>query len=114
MNKDDLAAKLKEMYPEIVEHGLDMDLEFNPDNNYWVVKLSKGDHRLHTLLDQKDADGLSGGHPVRVPGGADRPIRKELRILRLAVNRRVALEPRGGASGLFWRRSQSCCAISAS
>ncbi len=55
MNKDALAAKLKEMYPEIVQHKLDLDLEFNQDKNYWVVKLSKGDHRLHTLLDQKDA-----------------------------------------------------------
>ena len=55
MNQDALAAKLKEMYPEIVQHKLDLDLEFNQDKNYWVVKLSKGDHRLHTLLDQKDA-----------------------------------------------------------
>ena len=55
MNKDDLAAKLKEMYPEIEQHGLDMELEFSPDKDYWVVKLAKGDHRLHTLLDQKDA-----------------------------------------------------------
>lgn len=61
MNKDDLAAKLKEMYPEIEEHSLDMELEFNADNNYWVVKLSKGDHRLHTLLDQKDAEACIEG-----------------------------------------------------
>jgi len=61
MNQDDLAAKLKEMYPEIEQHGLDMELEFNTDNNYWVVKLSKGDHRLHTLLDQKDAEACLEG-----------------------------------------------------
>ncbi len=61
MNQDDLAAKLKEMYPEIEQHGLDMELEFNADNSYWVVKLSKGDHRLHTLLDQKDAEACLEG-----------------------------------------------------
>ncbi|BEQ13366.1 hypothetical protein [Desulfoferula mesophila] len=55
MKKDDLAAKLKEMYPEINEHKLDLDLEFKPENDYWVIKLSKGDHLMHTLLDQKDA-----------------------------------------------------------
>jgi hypothetical protein len=55
MNKDDLAAKLREMYPEINEHKLNLDLEFKPENDYWVVKLSKGDHLMHTLLDQKDA-----------------------------------------------------------
>ena len=55
MDKGALAAKLKEMYPEITQHGMDLDLEFNQEKNYWVIKLSKGDHRLHTLLDQKDA-----------------------------------------------------------
>ncbi|RJX35496.1 MAG: hypothetical protein C4525_03710 [Desulfarculus sp.] len=55
MDKGALAAKLKEMYPEITQHGLNLDLEFKPDKDYWVVMLSKGDHRLHTLLDQKDA-----------------------------------------------------------
>lgn len=61
MNKDTLAAKLKEMYPEITQHKLDMDLEFIPDKDYWVVKLAKGDHRLHTLLDQKDAQACIDG-----------------------------------------------------
>ncbi|MEW5910952.1 MAG: hypothetical protein AB1814_00165 [Thermodesulfobacteriota bacterium] len=55
MDKGALAAKLREMYPEIAKHGLTLDLEFKPDKNYWVIMLSKGDLRLHTLLDQKDA-----------------------------------------------------------
>jgi hypothetical protein len=59
--KEELAAKLKEMYPEIQEHGLDLDLEFNQEKNYWIIKLSKGDHRLHTLLNKDDADACLEG-----------------------------------------------------
>ncbi|MBU4277799.1 MAG: hypothetical protein KKC30_13745 [Proteobacteria bacterium] len=61
MNKDDLAAKLKEMYPEITQHDLTLGLEFKADKDYWVVKLSKGDHLMHTLLDQKDATACIEG-----------------------------------------------------
>ncbi|MFH1060870.1 MAG: hypothetical protein V1797_19585 [Pseudomonadota bacterium] len=60
-NAAELAGKLKEMYPEIEQHGLEMDLEFKPDQSYWIIKLSKGDHRLHTLLDKKDADACLNG-----------------------------------------------------
>ena len=57
----ELASKLREMYPEIQEHALKLDLEFKPDKDYWVVKLAKGDHLLHTLLDRKDADACLDG-----------------------------------------------------
>lgn len=60
-NAAELTAKLKEMYPEIQQHGLSMDLEFKPERNYWVIKLSKGDHLLQTLLDKKDADACLNG-----------------------------------------------------
>ncbi|MBU1274874.1 MAG: hypothetical protein KJ720_05810 [Proteobacteria bacterium] len=61
MSKEALAAKLKEMYPEIIQHNLDLELEFKKDKDYWVIKLSKDDHRLHTLLDQKDAQACIDG-----------------------------------------------------
>ena len=57
----ELAAKLKEMYPEIDAHGLSLSLEYKPDKEYWVVKLSKGDHLLHTLLNKSDADACLEG-----------------------------------------------------
>lgn len=57
----ELAGKLREMYPEIQLHGLEMDLEYKPDQEYWVVKLGKGDHRLHTLLNKTDADACLSG-----------------------------------------------------
>lgn len=60
-NAVELAGKLREMYPEIEQHGLEMDLEYKPERAYWIIKLSKGDHRLHTLLDKKDADACLDG-----------------------------------------------------
>ncbi len=59
--KSELAAKLKEMYPEIEEHNLDLDLEYKDSEQYWVIKLTKGDHRLHTLLNKSDADACMEG-----------------------------------------------------
>jgi len=57
----ELAQRLKEMYPEITEHGLDLELEYKPDKEYWIVKLEKGDFKLHTFLDKKDADSCLEG-----------------------------------------------------
>lgn len=57
----ELAAKLQEMYPQIKQHGLNLELEFKADKGYWVVKLGKGDHLLHTLLNKSDADACLEG-----------------------------------------------------
>lgn len=59
--KEELAAKLREMYPEIVAHGIDLDLEFDHEKAAWIVKLSKGGHSLTTHLEKKDADGCMEG-----------------------------------------------------
>ena len=57
----ELEKKLREMYPEIDRLGLELELEYKKDKEYWVIKLSKGDHRLHTLLNKKDADACLEG-----------------------------------------------------
>lgn len=61
VSKQDLAQKLREMYPEIEQHGLGLELEPKDSKGYWVVKLSKGDHLLHTLLKFSDAEACLGG-----------------------------------------------------
>jgi len=57
----ELAEKLIEMYPEIREHNLNLDLDYKPEKEYWVIKLEKGDFKLHTFLDKKDAEACLGG-----------------------------------------------------
>lgn len=59
--KESLAKKLVEMYPEIREHSLDLDLEFNDEKNAWIVLLKKGEHELTTHLEKKDADECMNG-----------------------------------------------------
>lgn len=59
--KESLAEKLVQMYPEITEHGLNLDLEFSDEKNAWVVGLRKGEHKLTTHLEKKDADECING-----------------------------------------------------
>lgn len=61
VDKATLAAKLKEMYPEIDQHGFDLDLDLQSAEGYWVVKLEKGHHKLHTHLNISDAEACLEG-----------------------------------------------------
>lgn len=53
---EELGAKLREIYPEIDGHGLDLGLDFSHEKDAWVVSLRKGEHTLSTHLERKDAD----------------------------------------------------------
>ena len=59
--REELAAKLRDLYPEIAAHGIDLGVEFSHEKSAWIVKLSKGAHRLTTHLEKKDADGCLEG-----------------------------------------------------
>ena len=59
--KDELVAKLRELYPEIGAHGIDVSAAYDHDKHAWVVKLAKGAHELTTHLEKKDADGCMEG-----------------------------------------------------
>ena len=59
--KKSLAGKLLEMYPEIRKHGLQLDLELDDSKGVWVVTLSKGEHRLSTFLEIRDAEACLKG-----------------------------------------------------
>jgi hypothetical protein len=60
-SKEELAAKLRDLYPEIAAHGIGLGVEFDHEKKAWIVKLSKGAHRLTTHLEKKDADGCLEG-----------------------------------------------------
>ncbi len=56
-----LVSKLREMNPQIGQHGLDLSLDFDRSEDEWTVTLAKGKHALKTHLARKDAeDCLSG------------------------------------------------------
>jgi hypothetical protein len=56
-----LEAKLREMYPEITTHQLNLALDFNKEKNAWIVHLNRGGHELTTHLEMKDAEECLGG-----------------------------------------------------
>ncbi|MEW5706765.1 MAG: hypothetical protein AB1743_08215 [Actinomycetota bacterium] len=60
-SKEELSEKLKDMYPEIEAHALDLSLDFNNEQNAWVIHLKKGNHELSAFLDKKDADECMNG-----------------------------------------------------
>ena len=60
--KDELKAKLLEMYPEIKTYGLTTDLVFDEEKKAWVVSFGKGAHHRHAFLDKKDADACIEGN----------------------------------------------------
>lgn len=56
-----LAAKIKELYPEIGVHGLEAAVSFDAAKNAWIVKLTKGENELYTHLEVKDAENCLNG-----------------------------------------------------
>jgi hypothetical protein len=51
-----LRAKILEMYPETVKHGIEISLDFSREKNAYIIKFKKGKHDLTTHLEKKDAD----------------------------------------------------------
>ena len=59
--REQLAAKLLEIYPELGRHGVQLSLEFSHAKDAWVVHMRKGAHELTTHLERKNADGCIEG-----------------------------------------------------
>ena len=60
-DKKDLCDKIKSIYPEIGECGIDVDVEWDAEKNAWIVDLKKDNHELKTHLEPEDADGCIEG-----------------------------------------------------
>ncbi|HCY87143.1 MAG TPA: hypothetical protein DHV36_18565 [Desulfobacteraceae bacterium] len=55
MDKDQLCKKIQEIYPDIGECGIDVDVAFDETNNRWRVGLKRGSKSLSTFLEPGDA-----------------------------------------------------------
>ena len=51
-----LLTKIREMYPEVLQHGIAVSLDYSNEKNAYVVKFKKDHHELTTHLEKKDAD----------------------------------------------------------
>ena len=59
--REELATKIRGIYPEIEDYGLELGVSFSHEKDAWVVELEKEDHRLSTHLERKDANDCLDG-----------------------------------------------------
>lgn len=56
IDKDELCEKIREIYPDIGQCGIDVDVFYDDTQERWVVDLKKDQHQLKTFLEQGDAE----------------------------------------------------------
>ena len=69
IDKVQLCAKITELYPDIGECGIDIDVEYDEARQTWIVDLKKDQFELKTYLEDGDAARPS----VRRTRNRDRP-----------------------------------------
>lgn len=55
-DKAALCEKIRELYPDIGECGIDVAVEYDENNKAWVVDLKKDKQELKTFLEDSDAE----------------------------------------------------------
>jgi hypothetical protein len=61
IDKKELCEKIRELYPDIGECGIDVDVEYDEAQKAWVVDLRRGEQKLKTYLEHSDADSCMLG-----------------------------------------------------
>ena len=56
IDKKALCEKITELYPDIGECGIDIDVEYDEEKKAWIVDLKKEKFELKTYLEDGDAD----------------------------------------------------------
>ncbi len=60
-DNDALCGKIKEVFPDIGECGIDLDVDFDDEQKTYIVNLKKGDKKVKTHLETEDADTCMEG-----------------------------------------------------
>ncbi len=55
-DKNELCKKILELYPDIGECGIDINVDYDEEQKAWVVDLKKDHHELRTFLEDRDAE----------------------------------------------------------
>ncbi|WP_353684655.1 TusE/DsrC/DsvC family sulfur relay protein [Thermodesulfovibrio sp. 3907-1M] len=53
---DELKNKILEMYPEVKEHGFNVNIYYSEEKQAYIIRFQKGTSELITHLDKQDAD----------------------------------------------------------
>ncbi len=60
-DKKELCDKIRDIYPDIGECGINVDVEYDDEKKAWVVDLKKDQHELKTYLESEDAETCMNG-----------------------------------------------------
>ncbi|MFP4159362.1 MAG: hypothetical protein ACLFQ9_06695 [Desulfobacterales bacterium] len=60
-DKDEICQKIKEIYPDIGECGIDVSVDYDKEKKAWIVDLKKDQHELTTHLEPEDAETCMQG-----------------------------------------------------
>ena len=61
IDNDAFCQKLKEIYPDIGECGIDVNVHYDETERTWIVDLKKGDRELRTHMELKEAEQCMEG-----------------------------------------------------
>ncbi|UCF92747.1 MAG: hypothetical protein JSW39_00910 [Desulfobacterales bacterium] len=61
IDKGELCEKIRAIYPDIGECGIDLNVEYDEEQKTWVVHLQKETHKLKTFLEAGDAEKCMEG-----------------------------------------------------
>jgi hypothetical protein len=62
-DKRALRNTIGDLYPEIGESDIGIDMEWDETRNIWVVELKRGDRIIKTFLEPEEADECIQGKP---------------------------------------------------
>jgi hypothetical protein len=60
-NRKELCEKIRSIYPDIGECGIDVDVQYDGAKKAWIVDLKKDKHELKTYLEVDEADQCMDG-----------------------------------------------------
>ena len=55
-DKNELCEKIIDLYPDIGQCGIDVNVDYDQEQQTWVVDLKKDHHALKTFLEDGDAE----------------------------------------------------------
>ncbi len=60
-DKNELCEKIRNIYPDIGQCEIDLNVEYDEDQKSWVVYLKKGDRVVKHFLQEEDLDKCMEG-----------------------------------------------------
>lgn len=60
-DKNQLCEKIRMIYPDIGQCGIDLDVEYDEDQKLWVLYLKKGEREIKHFLEEEDLNKCMQG-----------------------------------------------------